>query len=158
MAAAMAVKGSCCILLLQLILFLVAKGSDIPCEVEEHLQLVNGSNRSEGRLNICHEEEWGSVCYVDTETGQLTFSNISADVACFQLGFAGALTWFKHGRFGPGNLNTWMKRVMCTGSETNITQCGTWCTTMHPCQYCDIHHFDVGISCIGEYTTCTDCM
>ena len=60
---------------------------------------------------------------------------------------------FKHERFGSEPLLPWMKQAMCIGSETNPTQCGTWCTA-HICSDCDIHHFDVGISCIGEYATC----
>ena len=128
-------------------------GSDTPCKLgsEGDLRLVSGSNRAEGRLNVCHAEEWGSVCYEDTERGQHAFSNISADVGCFQLGFAGALTWFPHNRFGSGNLSTWLKRVNCTGSETKLFQCGSWCKNADPCQYCDKHRYDVGISCKGEY-------
>ena len=97
---------------------------------------------------------WGTVCYQDTTQSELDFNIVSASVACFQLGFAGAQTWFRKEHFGPGRAS-WMRNVNCTGSETRLDQCRhDWCTNDHHCHYCDRKHFDVGISCEGDYGSC----
>ena len=59
----------------------VAAGS-----VTDSLRLVDGPNDGEGRLEVSHNLEWGTVC--DDE-----FENISAGVACRSLGL-GLVQWF----------------------------------------------------------------
>ena len=49
--------------------------------VDGELRLVNGGNRREGRLEICLNRAWGTIC-------REAFNQTEATVACGQLGFS----------------------------------------------------------------------
>lgn len=48
---------------------------------EGEIRLMGGSDQFEGRLEICQNEVWGTVC----DDG---WNNMGANVACRQLGFS----------------------------------------------------------------------
>ena len=48
---------------------------------EGDVRLVNTSGSTEGRVEICLNDEWGTVC-------NQTWTDTDADVVCRQLGFA----------------------------------------------------------------------
>ena len=50
-----------------------------PCD-ENDVRLVDGNQKSNGRLEVCIHGQWGSVC----ETG---FDEVDAQVVCRELGF-----------------------------------------------------------------------
>ena len=50
------------------------------CE-DEDIRLVNGADQYEGRIEICFNETWGTIC-------DGFWSTNDANVACRQLGFA----------------------------------------------------------------------
>ena len=45
------------------------------------MRIVGGSNRFEGRVEMCYREEWGTIC--DNQ-----FGRFEAAVVCSQLGFS----------------------------------------------------------------------
>ena len=47
------------------------------------LRLVGGANNSEGRIEVCFDGMWGSIC-------DNFWTQSDADIACKQLGFAAA--------------------------------------------------------------------
>ena len=59
------------------------------------VRLVGGNTASEGRLEVYHSEEWGTVC-ADY------FSTVEANVVCRQLGYPGAITYYRDAHFGRG--------------------------------------------------------
>ena len=51
------------------------------------VRLVNGSSRHEGRVEVCFNETWGTICdYISPWRWNIS----QADVVCQQLGYSGA--------------------------------------------------------------------
>lgn len=95
------------------------------------IRLVGGTSPTEGRVEVCVNNVWGSVC------GD-SWRNTEAVVACQQAGFAseGALT----ATFGRGS-NTAVYNVMCAGTETRLDGC-----QQSPNMNC-VSVNDAGVSC-----------
>lgn len=49
---------------------------------DNSIQLVDGDGYSSGRLEVCYEGTWGTVC-------SMGFGLTAGDVVCKQLGFSG---------------------------------------------------------------------
>lgn len=77
------------------------------------LRLVGGNSPTEGRVEICVNNVWGSVC-------QDTWGDTEAGVACQQAGFSAESA--TTATFGRGN-NTAVYTVACTGTETRLNSC-----------------------------------
>ena len=102
---------------------------------EGDVRLVGGSTDQEGRVEIYHNGEWGTVC-------DDRFVSDDAAVVCRQLGYTGGEAHTR-AAFGAGTGTIWMDDVQCTGSETRLADCpfGGW--GLHNCR----HSEDVGVSC-----------
>ena len=76
---------------------------------------MGGVDDTQGRVEICHNSEWGTVC-VDS------WNNIDGMVACRQLGlsFKAVIT---DQSYGQGTRQIWSGSLSCTGSETRLVDC-----------------------------------
>lgn len=56
------------------------------------IRLVDGSNELEGRVELCYDNQWGTVCYNSYWTPNF------ANLVCGQLGFSsrGTTKWLLH--------------------------------------------------------------
>ncbi|XP_071831062.1 scavenger receptor cysteine-rich type 1 protein M160-like isoform X3 [Apostichopus japonicus] len=107
---------------------------------EVAIALVNGGIPSAGRLEVFYNGEYGTVC-----DDYFTMEN--AQVACRQLGFAGAKMLAPEAHFGEGTGPIVMDNVRCIGTETNLAQCSHKEWTVHDCN----HREDVGIMCYRDF-------
>ena len=105
------------------------------------MRLVGGSKPTEGRVEVFHRGEWGTVC----DDG--VSDNNDAAVVCRSLGFAyGTAKGEGQHSFGQGSGKIWMDDLVCSGSEMNLAQCGfTWHATS-----CT-HPEDAGVTCTPSY-------
>ena len=83
---------------------------------DNDIDLVRGMDQSEGSVQICHDNQWRSVC--DDK-----WNDNCAGVVCRQLGHAtGTATHQSHfGAVYP--VTFWLDEVICHGSEANLGAC-----------------------------------
>ena len=116
---------------------------------EGDLRLMDGDSEDTGRLEIFHDNTWGSICDDRWPDGH------NAKVACNQLGYPYVnlmalwvhLQW-DHGIRGHGPQPTqpiWLDNVVCDGTEAALTECQANDWRVNDCT----HFEDVGISCLG---------
>ena len=110
--------------------------------------------RSEGRLEYCHNNQWGSVC-------NDYWGSSDTRVACYQLGYYRYSIIYKfipclivkiganYGYYGYGVGSIWLDNVHCSGSESTISACSKSCIGCHNCG----HHEDIGIRCYSKPIT-----
>uniref|UniRef100_A0A1X7TS67 SRCR domain-containing protein n=1 Tax=Amphimedon queenslandica TaxID=400682 RepID=A0A1X7TS67_AMPQE len=98
------------------------------------VRLVGGSSSLEGRVEVCRNRSWGTVC-------DDSWDNIDATVVCRQLGLGSTGTAFSSAYFGQGTGRIVMDDVGCFGSESNLIDC--YHTTNHNCD----HYEDAGVRC-----------
>ena len=107
--------------------------------VEGGLRLVNGSGPHEGRVEIYHDERWGTVCD-DYWTPE------DAAVVCRQLGYDGAAQALRRAKYGEGEDPIWMDNVQCEGDEARLADCPFRGWGVHNCK----HREDAGVICGGS--------
>ena len=107
--------------------------------------MVNGSHRLEGRVEICFNSAWGTVC----DNG---FGEDEAEVVCRQLdsqyGYAhDGFASFRGAAFGEGDGPIFMDNLGCSGNEGKLSTCPTFSETgFHQCD----HTMDAGVICRGQ--------
>ncbi|XP_070272992.1 neurotrypsin isoform X2 [Myotis yumanensis] len=99
------------------------------------LRLAGGSSAHEGRVELYHAGQWGTVC--DDQ-----WDDADAEVVCRQLGL-------RYGKqapaspFGESAGPIWLDEVSCSGRETSLLQCSRLPWGRHDCS----HREDVGVAC-----------
>ncbi|XP_055290852.1 neurotrypsin isoform X2 [Moschus berezovskii] len=101
------------------------------------LRLVGGSSVREGRVEVYHAGQWGTVC--DDQ-----WDDADAEVVCRQLGLSGIAKAWNQAYFGEGSGPVMLDEVRCTGNELSIEQCPKSSWGEHNCG----HKEDAGVSCI----------
>ena len=104
------------------------------------IRLVDGSDKYEGRVEVCFYNQWGTVCDDLWDTA-------NAQVVCRQLGYSSyKAKAYKHALFGQGTGYIYMDDVECYGNESSLFRC----TYKYPYQ-CN-HYEDAGVKCgSGKY-------
>uniref|UniRef100_A0AAY5K703 Neurotrypsin n=1 Tax=Esox lucius TaxID=8010 RepID=A0AAY5K703_ESOLU len=102
------------------------------------VRLVGGDSPWEGRVEVFHSGDWGTVCD-DNWTHQ------HAQVVCRQLGYRGYAEVVTDGTFGEGSGIILLDDVLCEGTESSLLDCrhGIWGRS--DCS----HREDVGVASSG---------
>ncbi|XP_012583423.1 PREDICTED: neurotrypsin isoform X2 [Condylura cristata] len=100
------------------------------------IRLVGGSKTYEGRVELYHADQWGTVC--DDQ-----WDDADAEVICRQLGLSGIAKAWNQAHFGEGSGPVLLDEVRCTGNELSIEQCPKSSWGEHNCG----HKEDAGVSC-----------
>lgn len=104
--------------------------------LQDQIRLVNGSDVWEGRVEVYHEDEWGTVC---DDLWELD----DANVLCVELGYDLANEAPVAAHFGEGVGRIWMDDVECTGVEVTLVTCPFRGWGLHNCN----HRGDAGAEC-----------
>uniref|UniRef100_A0A8D2MDR0 SRCR domain-containing protein n=1 Tax=Zonotrichia albicollis TaxID=44394 RepID=A0A8D2MDR0_ZONAL len=108
------------------------------CCGTDELRLSNGTGPCSGRVEVKHEEQWGTVC-----DGDWTIRD--AEVVCKQLQCGSAVKALNRAPFGQGTGPTWLYRVDCRGNESALWNCSHTGWGAFTCP----HFFDIGVICSG---------
>ncbi|XP_066271929.1 uncharacterized protein [Branchiostoma lanceolatum] len=104
------------------------------------IRLVGGAGPNEGRVEVYHNGEWGTIC--DDSWGIE-----DANVVCRMLGYGSASQATSTATpFGQGSGRIWLDDVACTGTEASLADCNHGGWGSHNCQ----HSEDAGVVCIQE--------
>ncbi|XP_068519891.1 deleted in malignant brain tumors 1 protein-like isoform X1 [Anas acuta] len=112
--------------------------SDTDTSRHRLLRLVNGSNSCIGRVEVLHDQKWGTVC-------DDTWDINDAAVVCRELGCGTAMSAPGSAHFGQGSDPIWLDNVHCVGTESTFAECGLKSWGEHNCG----HSEDAGVVCSG---------
>ncbi|XP_063060617.1 uncharacterized protein LOC134453799 [Engraulis encrasicolus] len=101
------------------------------------IRLVGGSHQCEGRVEVYHSSQWGTVC--DDDWGM-----DDAAVVCRQLGCGSAISAPGEASYGQGSGKIVMDDVRCSGTECSLTSC-SYNSNLN----CG-HGEDAGVRCQGQ--------
>ena len=108
----------------------------IAVDCVSNLRLVGGSVPEEGRVEILHKGQWGTICDDNWEIEDAT-------VACLELGYGPAKKYRSYSYYGGGTGPIWMEEIACTGKESSLADCRFPGWGIHRCS----HDEDAGIVC-----------
>ena len=104
------------------------------------VRLVGGSTEYEGRVELCLDGEWGTIC-------DNFWSNLDAAVVCTQLTHGPTDSEsFNGAYFGQGTGPIHLDRLFCSGDEERLTDCIHAPVLPRQCG----HDQDVGVRCSGK--------
>jgi len=105
------------------------------------VRLTGSDVSSEGRVEICFNNQWGTVCDDDWDTTDAT-------VVCRQLSYTRGVIATNGGSYGLGTGPIYLDQVQCSGTELTLQECTHDGVGVHNCG----HSEDAGVIC---NTTCT---
>ena len=105
------------------------------------VRLVNGPTKYEGRVEVYHNGEWGTVC--DDGWGLN-----DAQVVCSELSLAEATAAPHNAFYGQGSGQTWLADMTCIGTEETIADCPHSGWGFHNCS----HEEDASVNCTAGMT------
>ena len=102
------------------------------------MRLVNGPTSCSGRVEVFHDDSWGTVC----DDG---WTMRNTEVVCNLLGCGTALEIKARAFYGEGKEQIWLDDVRCTGRETALQDCVHRGFGTNNCGHAE----DVGVMCSG---------
>lgn len=111
---------------------------NIPRAGHPPLRLVNGTDRCSGRVEILHNDRWGTVCDDEWDLRE-------AHVVCRAMDCGSAKLVKPSAYYGQGQGDIWLDDVRCVGNESSLLHC------QHPAlgeNNCG-HDEDAGVVCSG---------
>jgi hypothetical protein len=102
----------------------------------QSVRLVNGGHPCEGRVEVHHDGQWGTVC-------DALWNLTDANVICSQVRCGEAIHALSPAYFGYGTGPIWMHNVSCSGEEKCLEECPHRGWGTHSCD----HSEDVGVHC-----------
>ena len=108
------------------------------------------TRNTQGRVEVINDGEWGTVC-------DDYWSNGDGQVACTQMGYAGAERVFWNSHFGGAvkGTRTWLDNLQCAGDEDDLFDCprlGGPAVGDHNCNGGGRHVEDAGVRCLAANT------
>lgn len=103
------------------------------CSVQGAVRLRGGASQAAGRVEVCMNGQWGSVC-------DDAWDNVDAQVVCRQLGYATGST--ASSSAGPLRMQIHASGVGCNGSESTLLGC-----RLSSAPPACTHREDVGVAC-----------
>uniref|UniRef100_A0A8D0EVC8 Soluble scavenger receptor cysteine-rich domain-containing protein SSC5D n=1 Tax=Strix occidentalis caurina TaxID=311401 RepID=A0A8D0EVC8_STROC len=100
------------------------------------VRLVDGPGRCAGRVEVFHNDKWGTVC---DDNWDFT----DAKVVCRQLDCGMVVSAPRRARFGEGQGPIWLNDVHCLGTEAALSECRTKGWGVHGCE----HGEDASVVC-----------
>ncbi|XP_039885347.1 deleted in malignant brain tumors 1 protein-like isoform X7 [Simochromis diagramma] len=99
----------------------------------------SGSTRCSGRVEVYHNNSWGTVCDDGWDLND-------AEVVCRQINCGSALEVPQSAHFGAGTGQIWLDNVTCSGNESSLTECQHSGFGSNRCE----HGQDAAVICSGE--------
>ncbi|XP_052786011.1 egg peptide speract receptor-like [Mya arenaria] len=104
---------------------------------------ANGSTGVQGRLEIRHDNKWGTICDDNFQVGHVEEHHVAnnVNVVCRMFGFR-KCDYVMQAGLGMGSGDIWMDHVECRGEERSFLECSHHGWVIHSCT----HYEDVGFS------------
>ncbi|XP_039456351.1 deleted in malignant brain tumors 1 protein-like, partial [Oreochromis aureus] len=93
-----------------------SQNAAVICSGEKTVRFRSGSSRCAGRVEIFHNNIWGTV-------SDWYWNLNDAEVVCRQLNCGSALEATQSSKFGAGTGQVWLTDVTCSGNESSLTEC-----------------------------------
>ena len=100
------------------------------------VRLVNGPTKYEGRVEVYHNGEWGTVCDDGWDLND-------ANVVCNELDYGPAITARHNAFYGEGSGKIWLNDLNCVATEKSIRTCSHRGWRIGNCT----HSEDAGVKC-----------
>ncbi|XP_011409421.1 PREDICTED: deleted in malignant brain tumors 1 protein-like, partial [Amphimedon queenslandica] len=107
--------------------------------VSGDVRLINGTLKSQGRLEVCIGNVWGTVC------GR-SWDNYDSQVVCKQLGYQRLGASYGYELYGHGSGPILFGYMYCNGHEESLFDCSRNVQSVVSGSCAD-HYYDIGLKC-----------